>query len=243
MLAMIGYLMYGATRFDLRWQMCLCVYLSFVCYLRPCEARSLQGDNLVPPTSAAGLGYQHWGLLLSDQSHGLRGKTGATDESVIVDNDAWLHPLLDMFHRTRRPSAPLWDFRHRDLVQQFTLAAHRLGLDHIKPRLYSLRHGGVSHDLMSRARTVEAAKKRGRWKTDASLRRYAKESRVLSELAKASPDVIAYGAAIEKHLYSIFMTPCRLPAPPEVSATPPRRARPRLLTRVAKRPASALCLQ
>jgi len=107
MLAILGYLMYGATRFDQRWQMCLCVYLSFVCYLRPCEARNLLGDNLVPPTSAAGAGYQHRGLLLSDQSRGLRGKTGATDESVIVDNDAWLHPLLEMFRRTRRPAAPL----------------------------------------------------------------------------------------------------------------------------------------
>jgi len=61
---------------------------------------------------------------------------------------------------------------------------------------YSMRHGGVSHDLLERRRALAEVKRRGRWMADASLRRYAKETRLLSELRKVAPEVVAYGRAV-----------------------------------------------
>ena len=90
-----------------------------------------------------------------------------------------------------------------------------LRLHAIAPCRYSLRHGGVSHDLMSRGRSVEEAKRRGRWRSDTSLRRYAKESRVLSELRKVSPAVLEFGGAVQQQLHLLLRGSLRL-APPRL---------------------------
>eukprot|EP00972_Heterocapsa_arctica_P038827 5721550-Heterocapsa_arctica.AAC.1 len=40
--------------------------------------------------------------------------------------------------------------------------------------MYQMRHGGASEDLLSHSRPQDDVKRRGRWSTDSSLRRYAK---------------------------------------------------------------------
>ena len=70
---------------------------------------------------------------------------------------------------------------------------------------------------MGRFRTVEEAKKRGRWKSDSSLRRYAKETRVLSELSKVNPAVIEYGEALERQVGDILTKRIRPAKPPQIS--------------------------
>mgnify|MGYP003342547664 CR=1 FL=1 len=54
----------------------------------------------------------------------------------------------------------------------------------------------MSHDLLHKHRTLPEGKRRGRWASDASLKRYAKESRALSELRKVHPAVIEFGNRI-----------------------------------------------
>ena len=82
---------------------------------------------------------------------------------------------------------------------------------------YSMRHGGVSHDLMVKARTMDEAHRRGRWRTQTSLRRYGKETRVLSELRKVSAHVLAFGNQILRLpslLYERGEVPPQRPPPP-----------------------------
>ena len=77
-----------------------------------------------------------------------------------------------------------------------------------------MRHGGVSHDLMHRLRTVDEAKRRGRWRTDTSLRRYGKETRILSELRKVDARVLAFGELVAHHLADLLagrMAPLPVP--------------------------------
>ena len=50
--------------------------------------------------------------------------------------------------------------------------------------LYQLRHGGASHELLSGARDINGIKKRGRWLSDTSLRRYEKGGRVAQQMAR-----------------------------------------------------------
>ena len=47
--------------------------------------------------------------------------------------------------------------------------------------------------------------RRGRWRTDASLRRYAKETRILSELQKINQHVLTFGKKIMDHLESLIL--------------------------------------
>ena len=58
----------------------------------------------------------------------------------------------------------------------FASAVGKLGLQGLHP--YQLRHGGATDDLASGKRDFPSVKSRGRWKSDQSVRRYAKARRV-----------------------------------------------------------------
>eukprot|EP00959_Pyramimonas_sp_CCMP1952_P090901 1902991-Pyramimonas_sp.AAC.1 len=64
----------------------------------------------------------------------------------------------------------------------FTLAATALGINHLRPHLHGMRHGGVSDDLLTQRRSMEQVFRRGRWAVISSMRRYAKETALLREL-------------------------------------------------------------
>ena len=63
--------------------MAVATMLCVGCYLRPGELLSLRRRNLQAP--AAGVN-RHWGLLIFPQERAERSKTGASDDSVVVDN-------------------------------------------------------------------------------------------------------------------------------------------------------------
>ena len=94
----------------------------------------------------------------------------------------------------------MWDFSLEVELNLFTTVVAQLGLEPLAPCRYAMRHGGVSHDLMAKIRSVADAMRRGRWRSDASLRRYAKETRILAELRKVDPRVLTLGALIEQQL-------------------------------------------
>ena len=59
----------------------------------------------------------------------------------------------------------------------------------VAPSLYKLRHGGPSHDIAAVLRSLATVKKRGRWGTDASVRRYEKGARLAEQMDKLTPEV------------------------------------------------------
>ena len=61
---------------------------------------------------------------------------------------------------------------------EFKKTVRALGVPEAVP--YQARHSGPSIDLALRRRELASAKKRGRWRTDRSLRRYEKAGRLLS---------------------------------------------------------------
>eukprot|EP00973_Karenia_brevis_P038145 5259176-Karenia_brevis.AAC.1 len=80
--------------------------------------------------------------------------------------------------------AKLWPVDSGQVITTFQAACNQLGLDALQPTRYSLRHGGASEDLYTKSRTIAEVMKRGQWRADSSLRRYAKEGRLLAELKK-----------------------------------------------------------
>ena len=67
----------------------------------------------------------------------------------------------------------------------FGCGAHLAGVGHLQLVPYMLRHGGASHDALAGRRSIAAIKKRGRWRSDQSLRRYQKESLAMAQLMGA----------------------------------------------------------
>ena len=178
--------------------MALMVLLSFVCYLRPHEALALRTECVVAPRPGAGSQYQAWGLILNDASTGRPGKTGMLDESVLIDLDCYLWPVLQAAVLARPSPGPLWPFAAHQFRKEWTRCCSQLHLQALAPQPHGLRHGGASDDLLTKRRGAAEVKSRGRWSCDQSLRRYGKATRLQAELRKVAPSVVQFGRAVEE---------------------------------------------
>ena len=208
-LAICGWMLYhGLVR------MAVATALTFVAYLRPAEALALRQDHLVHPVP----GINHWGLILHDSALQVPGKTGMWDAAVEIDQDNWLLPALEALFLGLPPRASLWDFQAHQWRSQFQAAAAALQLDAISNHLYSLRHGGASDDLLGKRRPLDAIRERGRWMSDASLRRYAKATLLQREVSKVPVAVLTYGSLVQANFTQMIVAagagkelPVRLP--------------------------------
>ena len=115
----------------------------------------------------------------------LPSKTGEFDESLLLDlvEDQWLGPLCQQLVQGRDPQLPLFAFSQAEFARLFKAAGARLMLQRPPPP-YVLQHSGASRDFAEQRRTLVGIKRRGRWRTDASVRRYEKGGRLGSEFAK-----------------------------------------------------------
>lgn len=111
--------------------------------------------------------------------------------------------LAQLMHVRRASPQRLWPFPI-DLQKVFAPQVTRLKLGALGASMYSLRHGGASDDLLAARRTLAEAQRRGCWKASSSLARYAKETRMLSELAKVPPAVLRHGALVESHAAAVL---------------------------------------
>ena len=180
------------------------VLIAFSCYLRPFEAQSLRGASLVPPVAGAPGRLASWGLLLHPAGRGPAGKTNLHNESVHIDLDAHLWPLLAALRAAVPPQESLWDFTIVKLREQFAAVSATLALDPLGPQLYSLRHGGASRDLLEKRRSLEEVQRHGRWTSASCMRRYCKETLLQDAMGRVEPWVFEYGQYVEEHLTEVL---------------------------------------
>ena len=219
--AMVGTIIYsGDLEMGRRW------WLQFATYMRPGEVDNLKVENIVSPLRAAGLRYRHYGIVLH-RHEDLPGKTGLRDEAILLDQSPELEGVLAALTTGRPPTQRLWKATGSVSHQAFVETVELLHLTALKPTRYSLRHGGASEDLLGRKRSLAEIKRRGRWASDMSLKRYTKETRLMSELAKVDPRVIKYGREIQQDI-SAFLLGVKRPHPPPLG---PSLARARKLLR------------
>ena len=138
--------------------------------------------------------------MLSPAASGIPGKTGQYDESVAIDSHLWLHDFLRELIRGRAATEKLFPVSGARAREIFIATCERLGLSALRPCMYGLRHGGASYDLLHKRRPLHSIKIRGRWNSDASLKRYAKESRLIQETHRVPRATLEFGMAIEQHL-------------------------------------------
>ena len=94
------------------------------------------------------------------------------------------------------------DLTYLQLKARFEASMARFQL--ADPSLYRLRHGGASEDVSRRHRRLDQVKKRGRWHTDASLRRYEKDIRLQAVEGRLSPELLTRSAVIAQSLEALF---------------------------------------
>ena len=85
----------------------------------------------------------------------------------------------------------MFDQPHAQIVEDFCMALRVIGLTGVV--LYQLRHGGASDEIITGDRSVEEVRRRGRWKSEASVRRYSKPSMLHRLLGKLSPQHLEFG--------------------------------------------------
>ena len=176
--------------------MALCWLLMVDCYLRPGEAVALECSQVLPGTRVRHM--RETVLLLHPDERGIASKTGEYNESLGVSR-SWLGQLVADWSSVRRTTA-LWDFGLREIRDEFMKGASALGLGIWKPVLYMGRHTGASLDRLEERRSLSEVQKRGRWRTETSVRRYEKRALIQEVYLKLAQKIRAQAHRCEREL-------------------------------------------
>ena len=149
----------------------------FDCYLRPGECLDLEVNQVLPSPGVDGM--MQTALLLHPDERGIASKTGELNESVLLHKQR-LGSLLSQWARHRRilKHSALWGFTLAQLRKQFLEASQAYCLQPWKPVLYMARHSGASWDRLNEVRPLNEVQRRGRWRSEATVRRYEKRALV-----------------------------------------------------------------
>jgi hypothetical protein len=121
------------------------------------------------------MGFDQWALLLFPDELSLTDKTGHQNSAIQIDAPfGWVGEFLGALAEGRNPDTCLLCFCPSEFRDWFHWAVKEAGLQDLDPELYSLPHGGVSHDMATKKHSLLVAKPRGRWASDQMLRRYEK---------------------------------------------------------------------
>ena len=85
---------------------------------------------------------------------------------------------------------PLRDFINSSFNHKLHALAEAWGLESWNITAYLLRHTGPSHDHLNQLRPLAEIKRRGRWCSDRSVKRYEKAGLVTGRLASVAPAVL-----------------------------------------------------
>ena len=158
--------------------------LMFDLYLRPGELYDIRVGNLAPPVAAGGPSTRHWALTVRLFEGGRLARSGAFDDTVVLDHPSrlFLGTILEGLTSGRgREQLLLPAASPRDFPREFQKSAKHLGLNLVP---YQARHGGASEDKAAGTRSLMEIKKRGRWQAEASVRRYEKHGKLAARLSR-----------------------------------------------------------
>lgn len=75
---------------------------------------------------------------------------------------------------------------------------------------YQARHGGATHDRWDKSRSLEEVRKRGRWRSEQSTRRYEKHGKLQGKLIALHPDTLGHLAWCARHIDALLSGNLRL---------------------------------
>lgn len=189
-----------------RREMAIKVVMDFDMYLRPSEGMDVLGEHVVKPVPGAGLQFQRYSVIIRDQDQGKPDKTGIYDNTIQLDNPLtmdYLGPVLKQLSTAKGPNKHIFQFKPETYREQFQKAGQMLGVSNL--HTYQLRHGGASDDLNTKLRDFNAVRERGRWQTDASVRRYAKTGKIQKLLQGLSRHNLEYCKWAQANMGRVMM--------------------------------------
>ena len=175
-------------------------------YLRPGEIRGIMPEDVVAGRGEVGAAYSFTSLLLNPEQRGVQTKTHQFDDSVIFDSKGreWIGDALKIAAKATRSGEPVFPFTAAKFNTLFRGAGAKIGLAQHDLVPYLLRHTGPSHDYLAKTRSLADIKRRGRWRSDASVRRYEKSSRVMAQLAKIDKKYLTFMKKAESLLAKVL---------------------------------------
>ena len=177
---------------------------SFYTCGRPGECLSLTGDCI--SSGRDNMGRPCVGILFHPADAGTPGKTGETDESVVLDMPEmqWLGRNLLLLKDMQPKNSKLFDLSQEELSRDFFNGLRDLKVADLGLSPYSLRHSGASNDYLNKIRPLLDIKMRGRWKSDSSLKRYTKPAFLLKMEEKLPDPVVVFGKYMETNIADIL---------------------------------------
>jgi hypothetical protein len=185
-----------------RFELGMAILIGTIFYLRPSELLNLKVRHIVAPLPEAGAGHRQWSLVLHEGEDELSkpSKTGVFDECLLLDlgKYSFLGDGLARLTSKRAGEERLIPCTARELAASLQEGGRLLGMSP-PPMPYQLRHSGPSIDFSDGSRTLAGIKRRGRWRTDSSLRRYEKGAqltRTLRRLSVAARDFVVRSSRV-----------------------------------------------
>ena len=128
-------------------------------------------------TPLAQAGMDRVALSLNPAYTGFVSKTGEREEGLHIRR-SWVGSALLRYARTRPQGrgSPLWSFGLLEFRQRLQEAAAAVGLGELGVVPYTARHTGASLDRLEDNLSLAEVQRRGRWKAEASVRRYEKRT-------------------------------------------------------------------
>lgn len=168
--------------------------LMFTMYLRPSEALRVRAADVVKPVCQKRTKYTMWTIVLHPQEVGIPSKTQEFDESLQLDLQyhSGIGEALGRFMHSRRLMKNHVVLQHTNaelitFLEEATITLNLQDIGEIHP--YRFRHGGASNDYVLKLRDLQGIQQRGRWKSQASVRRYQKGARLAQIFGKLPNDV------------------------------------------------------
>jgi hypothetical protein len=201
-------------------EIALCLLVTFELYLRPGEPHKLRVADLIRPLSEK-TGRDQYAFVLNPIEVGVPSKTGEFDDALLLDlprhqavGPAVHEMLLERFGAALNEpldrlsgigALPLFSCSQLEVSLAVAQVDKELNLAKAlgKLHMHRVRHSSASHDYLVQARSLVDIRRRGRWKSFASVRRYEKSGRVAELLQKLPADLRNHAVSCGDLLYEV----------------------------------------
>ena len=163
--------------------------VSFDCLMRGQDWSNLRTNHVKVSVDRAG--RRSVALVFGDRALGEAVKTGS-DQGCVVQRE-WLASWLIRFRDARIAEGHIFmfDLSTEQFRVQFATMQRLIGLDAVTP--HCLRHAGAAAMLEQDPTALQLVKRRGRWSSDRSLKRYTKTHILVALRGNLPPALLTLG--------------------------------------------------